>query len=203
MVSGYTSYGSEGRYSGKFRVMQQQQQQQGLSSLLVVLLSAPLFSHSRIISFLRFFFTKISPPLSLSLSLSPFLSFMISRSPVGTVRFVSFFVSEDKPIMCLRRSRRPTAYTRTRQLLRTTRHIVSNSPLPLPTHRLASSFFFFLSIFETRHDALRVVYPTESEVQSGRAEAVSEQRQSMCIERRAFANAHVHAYHRKKSRVNA
>lgn len=88
-----------------------------------------------------------------SLSLSLFLSITISRSPVGTVRFVSFFVSGDKPMMCSRRSRRPTAYTRTRQLLRTTRHIVSNSPLPLT----AVSLLFSLSIFEACYDALRIV----------------------------------------------
>lgn len=78
LVSGYTSYGSEGRYSGKFRVMQQQ----GLSSLLVVLLSAPLFSRSRIISFASslLYEEKLSLLLSsLSLSLSLCHDFALAR----------------------------------------------------------------------------------------------------------------------------
>ena len=58
-------------------------------------------------------------------------------------RFVSFFVSEDKPTVRSRRSRRPTAYTRTRQLLRTTRHIVYGSPLgPSRSRRLSPSLWF-------------------------------------------------------------
>jgi len=128
LVSGYTSYGSEGRYSSKFRVMQQQD----LSSFLVASL-CPLIlslSHHPVSSP---FLYKERPSFLLSLSFPH-----DSRSPVGTVRFVSFFVSEDKPIICLRRSRHPTAYTRTRQLLRTTRHIVSNSSLPLITIFLLS-----------------------------------------------------------------
>lgn len=110
-MSGYTSYGSEGRYSGKFRVMQQR----GLSSLLSLFLS-------RIVSF------SLASFLRLSFS-SPFLSLCFGSVRQGcSFRFVSFFVSKDKPMVRSRRSRRPTAYTRTRQLLRTTRHIVSDSP---------------------------------------------------------------------------
>lgn len=73
-------------------------------------------------------------------SFSPiYLSFCLQRSSVGAARFVSFFVSGDKPMVRSRRSRRPTAYTRTRQLLRTTRHIVSGSPPSL-------SFSLFLIV---------------------------------------------------------
>lgn len=96
--------------------------------------------------------------------------------------------------MCSRRSRRPTAYTRTRQLLRTTRHIVSNSPLPLTT---VSLLFFSPDLRSTPRCIARCI-SAECEVQSGRAEAVSEQRQSMCIERRAFTNAHVHTTGRNR-----
>lgn len=111
LASGYTSYGSEGRYSGKFRVMQQR----GLSSLHVVILSLS----QRLIS---------SPLLYEE---KPSLSFFPSRFRARpSWIFLSFFVSGDKPMVRSRRSRRPTAYTPTRQLLGTTRHIVSNSCLP-------------------------------------------------------------------------
>lgn len=63
LVSGYTSYGSKGRYSGKFRVMQQR----GLSSFLSLLLSR-IVSFS-LASFLRLSFAR-RRPLLLSLSLS-------------------------------------------------------------------------------------------------------------------------------------
>lgn len=95
-------------------------------------------------------------------------------------RFVSFFVSEDKPTVRSRRSRRPTAYTRTRQLLRTTRHIVYGSPLgPSRSRRLSPSLWFtrsrsvspsfsrssrFLSFCRARD---RLAYDICSEVQSG------------------------------------
>lgn len=137
-MSGYTSYGSEGRYSGKFRVMQQR----GLSSLLSLFLS-------RIVSF------SLASFLRLSFS-SPFLSLCFGSVRQGcSFRFVSFFVSKDKPMVRSRRSRRPTAYTRTRQLLRTTRHIVSDSPPLFTTVPLSLSLSLCLSIFEARRDAIR------------------------------------------------
>lgn len=72
-MSGYTSYGSEGRYSGKFRVMQQR----GLSSLLSLFLS-------RIVSF------SLASFLRLSFS-SPFLSLCFGSARQGcSFRFVSF-----------------------------------------------------------------------------------------------------------------
>lgn len=134
-MSGYTSYGSEGRYSGKFRVMQQRG------------LSPPSLFLSRIVSF------SLASFLRLSIS-SPFLSLCFGCARQGcSFRFVSFFVSKDKPMVRSRRSRRPTAYTRTRQLLRTTRHIVSDSPPLFTTVRLSLSLC--LSIFEVRRDAIR------------------------------------------------
>lgn len=99
LVSGYTPYGSKRRYSGKFRVMQQQQQQQQGLSL-------SLFS-------LRFFLTSL-PPASSRFFASPLhkkkFSPLLSRSALArrgcSFRFVSFFVSVDKPTVRSRRSRR-------------------------------------------------------------------------------------------------
>ena len=170
LVSGYTSsQGSEGRYSGKFRVMQHRSSLSlslSLSRLLflflpfvhsLILLSCA-YSPLTILLFLRpssptnrLFCQFLAPFLSLFLSLSSTLERAVYKThevyvyvcrihsssssttpcrPAGisgllvSSRFVSFFVSEDKPTVRSRRSRRPTAYTRTRQLLRTTRHIV-------------------------------------------------------------------------------
>jgi len=138
LVSGYTPYGSKRRYSGKFRVMQQQQQQQqqcGLSLSLSRYASprSLLLSCSCIVSFLCLYFARRSS----------LFSFLAPRSPVGAARFVSFFVSGDKPTVRSRRSRRPTAYTRTRQLLRTTRHIVSTSTSDSLSLSLSLSIFRF------------------------------------------------------------
>lgn len=86
-----------------------------------------------------------SPPLPSTPSSRPVVSGLLVSS-----RFVSFFVSEDKPTVRSRRSRRPTAYTRTRQLLRTTRHIVYAS---LPSRSFSPS----LSLPRTVHTLSRSV----------------------------------------------
>lgn len=110
----------------------------------------------------------VSPPFSLSLTLILSYRLVFSRLvstpllrerkaspslPVRAARFVSFFVSKDKPMVRSRRSRRPTAYTRTRQLLGTTRHFVSAplSHILLLSHSLPiylSIFWLCLAIFQ-------------------------------------------------------
>lgn len=89
--------------------------------------------------------------------LSLFLPLLASALAVGAARFVSFFVSGDKPTVRSRRSRRPTAYTRTRQLLRTTRHIVSALLRPLlpSSDPVLFPLSFSLSYPLSRSSALR------------------------------------------------
>lgn len=112
-------------------------------SLLAALLSD--LSPSCIVSFLRLSFTRRSSLLS---SLAP-------RSPVGAARFVSFrFSSLWISPRCARGDL--GAYTRTRQLLRTTRHIVSSSPLLL-TLFLYCSLSLFRSFAFRNRDILRDV----------------------------------------------
>lgn len=91
------------------------------------------------------------------LSLFLFLPLLASTLAVGAARFVSFFVSGDKPTVRSRRSRRPTAYTRTRQLLRTTRHIVSALLRPLlpSSDPVLFPLSFSLSYSLSRSSALR------------------------------------------------
>lgn len=129
------------------------------------------------------------------LSLFLFLPLLASALAVGAARFVSFFVSGDKPTVRSRRSRRPTAYTRTRQLLRTTRHIVSallrpllpsSDPVLFPlSFSLSLTLFRDLPLSEV-HDTLRVVYPRRGAIRT-RAEAVSEQRQGICVSKGALS----------------
>lgn len=111
---------------------------------------------SRIVPFSSTSFAKRNPLFFLLLSsLASFsLSSTIARR-YCSFRFVSFFVSGDKPTVRSRRSRRPTAYTRTRQLLRTTRHrfwlsFTSPSlPLPLSFRSYRSARFARSSVFRS------------------------------------------------------
>lgn len=134
-----------------------------LSVLSITFFFSPMLSHCRVVSFPRSFvpsYFSVSPSqgeafLSLSLSLSA--PSRLRSCAVGAARFVSFFVSGDKPTVRSRRSRRPTAYTRTRQLLRTTRHIVSALLRPLlpSSDPVLFPLSFSLSYSLSRSSALR------------------------------------------------
>lgn len=172
-----------------------------LSVLSITFFFSPMLSHCRVVSFPRSFvpsYFSVSPSQGeafLSLSLFLFLPLLASALAVGAARFVSFFVSGDKPTVRSRRSRRPTAYTRTRQLLRTTRHIVSallrpllpsSDPVLFPlSFSLSLTLFRDLPLSEV-HDTLRVVYPRRGAIRT-RAEAVSEQRQGICVSKGALS----------------
>lgn len=134
----------------------------------------------------------MSNPLLLLLHDSLPACWHIRAARFVSFRFVSFFVSEDKPTVRSRRSRRPTAYTRTRQLLRTTRHIVyasrslslslsllargSHVRAPSPSRRPSR----FLSFSRARG---RLAYDICGEVQSGGSFQVA----TKCVSRRPSA----------------
>lgn len=196
MVNEYTPYGSKGRYSDKFRVMQQQQQ--GLSCLLVASLS---FSFRCYLALASSCF--LLPPLRGEiLSSSSFLSVFNDRSSglLVSFRFSSLGIS----LWCARGdlgARPPT-----RELVNYfAQRDTSFLALLHLSHSLSSLSFSsscrpHFPFPEARRDALHPVHSRQCAISDTRRRFSSGDKVPMYIERRA--NAHVRSHARANAWVS-